>query len=78
MKKKNALKKAAIKLDLEKIEIDVLSDSMLNGLQGGYLTQPGNNSCIDGICNTEVNCSFGCPTQLCSIGCTRPSFCICG
>jgi hypothetical protein len=38
MKKKNLLKKAAVKLDLEKIEIDVLSDSMLNGLQGGYNT----------------------------------------
>jgi hypothetical protein len=63
MKKKNELKKAAIKLDLEKIEIDVLSDSMLNGLQGGYHTQPGNSSCIYGNCNSYAGCSFGCETQ---------------
>lgn len=77
MKKKNALKKAAIKLDLEKIEIDVLSDSMLNGLQGGYNTQPDPYSvCATSNC-TVVNCTFGCATQLCSIGCTHPSFCVC-
>jgi hypothetical protein len=38
MKKKNGLKKAAIKLDLEKIEIDTLTKSMLDSLQGGYNT----------------------------------------
>ncbi len=38
MKKKNELKKKAIKLDLEKIEIDELSNSMLKSIQGGYDT----------------------------------------
>ncbi|TAL66618.1 MAG: hypothetical protein EPN88_08120 [Bacteroidetes bacterium] len=58
MKKKNALKKAAIKLDLEKIEIDVLSDSMLNGLQGGYNT-------YDVTCVTACNsvCYTRCDPQ---------------
>lgn len=50
MKKKNELKKKAIKLDLEKIEIDELSKSMLNSIQGGYLTIP---PCIPTYtCNT--------------------------
>jgi len=66
MKKKNALKKAAIKLDLEKIEIDVLSDAMLNSLQGGYLTQfiGGDTFCI----STPGHCSGA--GQSCCAACT--------
>jgi hypothetical protein len=65
MKNKNALKKAAIKLDLEKIEIDVLSDSMLNSLQGGYLSQyiGGDTTCI----STPGNCT-GAPQGCCTQG----------
>jgi hypothetical protein len=58
MKKKNELKKKAIKLDLEKIEIDILTISMINGLQGGYQTQP-----------IATNC--GCPSNLCTFDCSR-------
>jgi hypothetical protein len=66
MKKKNALKKAAVKLDLEKIEIDVLSDSMLNGLQGGYYTEPNPYT----VCATQATKSD------CSLECTHtPTFC---
>jgi hypothetical protein len=54
MKKKNGLKKAAVKLNLEKIEIDVLSNSMLNGIQGGYQTQPGLPTCPNGDCNPNT------------------------
>ncbi|TAL62001.1 MAG: hypothetical protein EPN88_14105 [Bacteroidetes bacterium] len=54
MKKKNELKKKAIMLDLEKIDIDELSKSMLNGIQGGYGTQ---NCPPSVICNTQTcNC----------------------
>jgi hypothetical protein len=73
MKKKNSLKRNPIKLDLDRIEIDVLSDSMQNGLQGGYQTQPGHASCMDGNCNTSSGCTFGCPTQ--AYTCTDPYVC---
>jgi hypothetical protein len=65
MKNKNALKKSAIKLDLEKIEIDVLSDSMLNGLQGGYQTQPFNTLCLGCETIDTACCTNGC-TTLCT------------
>ena len=55
MKKKNELKKKSIKLDLEKIEIDELSKSMLNGIQGGYVTQPPCNPTV-GTCGTHCAC----------------------
>ena len=57
MKKKNALKKTAVKLDLEKIEIDFLSDSMLNGLQGGYNTQPGPFTVCSNPCGGTNTCT---------------------
>jgi hypothetical protein len=82
MKKKNGLKKAAVKLNLEKIEIDVLSNSMLNGIQGGYQTQPTLPTCPDGDCrpNTlQTQFPAGCPQG--SLGtcqdkcCTAPGHC---
>lgn len=85
MKRKNGLKKAAVKLNLEKIEIDVLSNSMLNGIQGGYQTQPGLPTCPDGDCrpNTlQTQFPAGCPTTI-SLGtcqdlcCTALSKCYC-
>jgi hypothetical protein len=68
MKKKNASRKAPIKLDLEKIEIDVLSDSMLNGLQGGYGPSETIIGCGGGTTRTE--CCQG--TWVCTSATLRP------
>lgn len=69
MKNKNALKKASVKLDLGKIEIDLLSDAMLNGLQGGYATQPGPGTvCTGGTCGcTGQTCVCLTDNQWCSV-----------
>jgi hypothetical protein len=63
MKKKNELKKKAIKLDLEKIEIDELSKSMLNGIQGGYGSNPcgtGNTCNCPSVTPNYCDTGFGC------------------
>jgi hypothetical protein len=61
------MKKIAINLDLDKIEIDTLSDSMLHGLQGGYRSQAIglNTLCLsaDNHCYSDgqTYCGGGCP-----------------
>lgn len=66
MGKKDSLKKAPIKLDLEKIELDVLSNSLMNGLHGGYISQfkNGLTECISG----DTNC--------CTMGQTHCGYCV--
>ena len=64
MKKKNSLKKAPVRLDLEKIEIDTLTSSTLKSIQGGYNTQ-STCQCGTGLCTyAGPTCVTGCATQL--------------
>jgi hypothetical protein len=63
MKKKSEIKKNSIKLDLEKIDIDVLTNSMLSSLQGGYQSQNvGGNTC----CISVSACTVGPQSCTCS------------
>jgi hypothetical protein len=70
-------KKKPIKLDLEKIEIDVLTNATLSSVQGGYATQPGLATCYAGCgggtfsCTCFVQC--GSPTDTCY---TDPETCM--